>query len=85
MKVTKLYIAPAVYFSCWPDLSNREQIGMIVRFMTDIPMWQRLKILWYGRVYVQADYRGQHKAMNIQIGAVNPRNLEKENDNNLPN
>lgn len=46
---------------------------MIVRFMTDIPMWQRIKILWYGRVFVQADYRGQHKPMNIQIGAVNPR------------
>ncbi len=51
---------------------------MVVRFMTDVPLLMRLKILWHGRVFVQADYRGQHKPMNIQIGAVNKRVKEDE-------
>ena len=50
---------------------------MIVKFMTDVPMWERIKILWYGRIYVSADYQGQKKPMHIELGAVNPRK-EKE-------
>lgn len=50
---------------------------MIVRFMTDVPLWMRLKILWYGRVFVQAEYCGQHKPMKIQIGAVNPEKAKR--------
>ena len=53
---------------------------MIVKFMTDIPFKERVKILWYGRVFVRADYRGQHETLNVQIGAVNPK--EYGNDNN---
>lgn len=43
---------------------------MIVKFMTDVPFKERLRILWYGRVYVQADYRGQKKPLKIELGAV---------------
>lgn len=49
-----------------------KEMEMIVRFMTDIPLWQRIKILWYGRVFVQVDYRGQHEKMRIEVGAVAP-------------
>lgn len=43
---------------------------MIVRFQVDVPLRERLRILWYGRVFVKADYRGQHELLRVEIGAV---------------
>lgn len=44
---------------------------MIVKFQMDVPFIERLKILWYGRIFVRADYKGQHEKLRVEIGAVN--------------
>lgn len=56
---------------------------MIIKFHVDIPFWQRLKILWYGRVFVMANYKGQNKKLHVELGAINPNDMIQgdENDN----
>lgn len=57
---------------------------MIIKFHVDIPFWQRLKILWYGRVFVMANYKGQNEKLHVEIGAINPNDMiqDDENDSN---
>ncbi len=50
---------------------------MIIKFHTKVPFKERLKILWHGVVFVSANYKGQCKPMHIELGAVNPKELEK--------
>lgn len=59
---------------------EKEAKQMKVRFQVDIPLRERFRILWFGRVYVAADYKGQHKPLRVEIGAVNKRDLK--NDSN---
>ena len=54
---------------------------MIIKFHVDIPIWQRLKILWYGRVFVMANYKGNREKLHVEIGAVNPRQVIEGDEN----
>lgn len=54
---------------------------MIVKFQVDIPLRERLKILWWGRVFVRANYKGQHKLLHVELGAINPNALELGDNN----
>ena len=51
-------------------------------FATKIPLWERLKLLWYGGLFVSIDYKGQHEIATanfevIQLSEVTG-NIEKE-------
>lgn len=54
---------------------------MKINFQTDIPIRERLKILWYGRIHVHVNYKGQNKNLYTEIGAVNPKVINNENKN----
>jgi len=53
---------------------------MIVKFRTNVPVWERFRILWYGRIYVRADYRGQFKPLKIELGAI-PKGKDDASEN----
>lgn len=45
-------------------------------FMTDVTLRERLKLLWYGRLYISIEYFGKRKGakpMDVRLAAVNPK------------
>lgn len=58
---------------------------MKIEFMTDVRLRDRLLLLWFGRIYISAEYKGQHKPLDVRFGIVNPKDDktygEKENVN----
>ena len=51
-----------------------------MKFRTHIkvPLWERLRILWYGYVFIYVDYNGPHKKRVIQFTAINPELIKND-------
>ena len=46
---------------------------MKIEFATDIRLRDRLLLLWYGRLYISAEYKGQHVPLDVRFAVMNPK------------